>query len=290
MDGEWKNIGFTDEMSIEVGGTFGISYVWRDNTERWNKDCVGSKKKQGPAVMCWGMIGYGWKGPFYVWEPETEEEREEAEIEIARLNAEMEEEAKKDNATWRASPEWAALRKQELEAARQQRAAERAGGLKKKMPQTWRGKKFKVEKLKRHEHTRGVDAWRYVKHVAKPIMWPECKRQLQQNSDFALMEDGAASHSAHFTCREREKQGIPKFEWVSNSPDFNPIERIWTILKRRIQRRRASERVTTVTEMKRVLIEEWEKITVEEINAEIAKLPTIISRCLEVNGGNNYHA
>lgn len=125
MDGEWKNIGFTDEMSIEVGGTFGISYVWKDNAERWNKDCVGSKKKQGPTVMCWGMIGYGWKGPFYVWEPETEEERKEAEIEIARLNAEMEEEAKKDNATWRASPEWAALRKQELEAARQ-RAAERA--------------------------------------------------------------------------------------------------------------------------------------------------------------------
>ena len=83
--------------------------------------------------------------------------------------------------------------------------------------------------------------------------------------------------------------GIPKFEWVSNSPDFNPIERIWTLLKRRIQLRRASERVTTVSEIKSVLVEEWEKITVEEINQEIDKLP-IISRCLSVNGGNNYHA
>ena len=83
--------------------------------------------------------------------------------------------------------------------------------------------------------------------------------------------------------------GIPKFEWVSNSPDFNPIERIWTILKRRIQRRRASERVTTVSEMKAALVEEWEKITVDEINREIDKLP-IIMRCLSVNGGNNYHA
>ena len=84
--------------------------------------------------------------------------------------------------------------------------------------------------------------------------------------------------------------GIPKFEWVSNSPDFNPIERIWTILKRRIQRRRASERVTTVSEMKAVLVEEWEKITVGEINREIDKLPTIIMHCLSVNGGNSYHA
>ena len=84
--------------------------------------------------------------------------------------------------------------------------------------------------------------------------------------------------------------GIPKFEWVSNSPDFNPIEHIWALLKRRIQRRRASERVTTVTDMKAVLVEEWEKITVEEINWEIDKLPTIVMHCLSVNGGNNFHA
>ena len=61
-------------------------------------------------------------------------------------------------------------------------------------------------------------------------------------------------------------------------------------MKRRIQRRRASERVTTVTEMKAVLVEEWEKITVEEINREIDKLPTTVMRCLSVNGGNDYHA
>ena len=29
--------------------------------------------------------------------------------------------------------------------------------------------------------------------------------KLQQNPGFTLMEDGAVSHSAHFTCREREK-------------------------------------------------------------------------------------
>ena len=54
------------------------------------------------------------------------------------------------------------------------------------------------------------------------------------------------------------------------------------------ERRRASERVATVAEMKAVtlLVEEWEKITVEEINREIDKLPAIVMRCLSVNGGN----
>jgi len=277
-------------MSIEVGGTFGISLVWRDKTEPWHKDCVGATKKQGSSVMCWGMIGYGWKGPFYVWDPETEEEKEQAEEEITCLNTEMEAEAAKANHIWRNSPEWAQIRLQELTAARVQRAAEKNGAPKKTIEQSWCRKKFKVEKIKRGEHVRGIDAWRYVNHVAKPLMWPECHRQLQQNPSFVLMEDDASPHTANYTSREREKEGIPKLAWVSNSPDFNPIERIWTLIKRRIQRRRASERVTTVAEMKVVLREEWEKITVEEINCEIEKLPTIMSRCLAVNGSNTFHA
>ncbi|PUU79439.1 hypothetical protein B9Z19DRAFT_945036, partial [Tuber borchii] len=53
---EWGNYGFTDEMSIEVGGLYRLHLVWRDSTERWHEDCVGAMKKQGISVMCWGMI------------------------------------------------------------------------------------------------------------------------------------------------------------------------------------------------------------------------------------------
>ena len=60
-------------------------------------------------------------------------------------------------------------------------------------------------------------------------------------------------------------------------------------MKRRIQRRGGSERVTTVPEMKKVLHEEWDGITIE-INKEIAQLLTTISRCLAVKGENNYYS
>ena len=42
--------------------------------------------------------------------------------------------------------------------------------------------------------------------------------------------------------------------------------------------------------MKIVLVEVWGKTTLEEINTEIVKLPTIISRSLKVSGGKNCHA
>jgi len=240
--------------------------------------------------MCWGIIGYGWKGPFHVWDPGTEEDKQEAESEILLINTEMEEEAEKANAIWRNSAEWATLQLEELATAQIQCQAERNGAPKKKVDQIWRRKKFKVDKLKWGEHIHGVDAWRYVKHVAIPLMWPECHRQLQQHPDFFLMQDGASLYTASYTSHERETQGVPKLDWVSNSPDFNPIDPIWTLLKRRKQWRRASERVTTVTDMKLVLHEEWENITVEEINCEIDKLPTIVTHCLAINGGNNFHA
>ena len=61
-------------------------------------------------------------------------------------------------------------------------------------------------------------------------------------------------------------------------------------MKSRIQTRRGHEQITSLPQMKLVLQEEWDKITIEEINKEVAKLPSIIAKCINVNGGNNYHA
>ena len=60
-------------------------------------------------------------------------------------------------------------------------------------------------------------------------------------------------------------------------------------MKSRIQRRRGSERVIIVPEMKKVLHEEWDRTAIKE-NKEIAQLPITISRCLAVKGGGNYHS
>ena len=95
IEEDWAKIAFTDEMSIEVGGSYGVNLIWREKNEKWHTDCIGQKKKKCATVMCWGMIGYGWKGPFYIWNTETEEEKQEAIKEINRLNKLMVEEAER---------------------------------------------------------------------------------------------------------------------------------------------------------------------------------------------------
>lgn len=119
-DKEWANYGFTNEMSIEIGAVFGECLVWREEDERWTDDGVGAKKMNGNTVMCWGMMSYNYKGPFFVWVPETKAEHAITEAEIAHLNTMFEVEEKELNKNWFGSPEWQVVKEKELAAARVQ--------------------------------------------------------------------------------------------------------------------------------------------------------------------------
>ena len=59
--------------------------------------------------MCWGMIGWGWKGLLYIWEAETKKEREEAVSQIASLNKLAKEKEDQLNMAWQNSAEWKEL-------------------------------------------------------------------------------------------------------------------------------------------------------------------------------------
>jgi hypothetical protein len=185
-------------MSIEVGGTFAVCIVWRDKTERWDDDCVGVKKTQGPQVMCWGMIGWNFKGPFHVWEQETKQGKEAATREIAELNKTLTNEADRLNAEWKTTEEWQQLRQCELKATAQQRTVEKNGAPKAKISQAYQHKKFKVQKLKGGD-AKGVDSWQYVKHGAQPLLWPTCQNHQENNPSFLLMEDNGPCHDSNFT-------------------------------------------------------------------------------------------
>ncbi|RPA96434.1 hypothetical protein L873DRAFT_1694296, partial [Choiromyces venosus 120613-1] len=65
---------------------------------------------------------------------------------------------------------------------------------------------------------------------------------------------------------------------------------IWWLMKGSILQLRGSEKICTTTPMAMVLQEEWDKITIDEINREIGKLPRIMQQCIEQSGGNKFQA
>ena len=64
-------------------------------------------------------------------------------------------------------------------------------------------------------------------------------------------------------------------DWPSNSPDINPIENMWSILKRRVEKRKPSN----IDELDQFLHEEWKKVEKKIINNLVNSME---SRCLAI--------
>ena len=69
-------------------------------------------------------------------------------------------------------------------------------------------------------------------------------------------------------------------EWPSNSPDLNPIENVWNIVKNNVEKRMPQN----VDELKQFMVEEWEKIPQETIKNLINSMKNRCELILENNG------
>ena len=99
-----------------------------------------------------------------------------------------------------------------------------------------------------------------------------------------LQEDNDPSHgtrsAVNYARAYKQRHNIQTLEHPAQSPDLNPMEAVWNILKQRVRRKKWK----TKDDLKRVILEEWEGISLEEIQARVDEMP---ERCawLVNNGG-----
>ncbi len=62
--------------------------------------------------------------------------------------------------------------------------------------------------------------------------------QLLKNADFIFQQDLAPAHTAKSSKSWLNDHGVGVLDWPANSPDLNPIENLWGIVKRKMRNKR----------------------------------------------------
>ncbi len=81
--------------------------------------------------------------------------------------------------------------------------------------------------------------------------------QLFKDADFIFQQDLAPAHTAKSTKSWLNDHGIGVLDWPANSPDLNPVENLWGIVKRKMRNKRPEN----ADELKATIKETWASIS-----------------------------
>lgn len=112
--------------------------------------------------------------------------------------------------------------------------------------------------------------------------------KLKEGRDVVVVEDNAPAHRSRFDNDCLKLADVKKLLWPPNSPDCNVSEHAWPWLRRHITKEYPVS--VTAEDCASQWAEQWEKLTVEHINAWINSFPKKkIIAILERDGDNCFH-
>jgi hypothetical protein len=114
--------------------------------------------------------------------------------------------------------------------------------------------------------------------LIKTLEWYDMKK-----SDIILQHDNDPKQTSISTRKWIKKKKFNVLPWPSQSPDMNPMEHLWSELKRRINCR--SKPPTSIEELWDIVQDEWNKIPVEFCQKLICSMPERVKDLRKAKGG-----
>ncbi len=108
--------------------------------------------------------------------------------------------------------------------------------------------------------------------ILEHFMLPSADK-LYGDADFIFQQDLAPAHTAKGTKSWFNDHGVTVLDWPANSPDLNPIENLWGIVKRKMR----DTRPNNADELKATVKETWASIPPQQCH----NLITSMSRRIE---------
>ncbi len=95
--------------------------------------------------------------------------------------------------------------------------------------------------------------------------------QLFKDADFIFQQDLAPAHTAKSTKSWLNDHDVSVLDWPANSPDLNPIENPWGIVKRKMKNKRPKN----ADELKSTVKETWASIPPQQCHKLITSNATL---------------
>ncbi len=116
-------------------------------------------------------------------------------------------------------------------------------------------------------------------NVLKEKMLPSL-RALGRRALFQL--DNDPKHTSKAPVGFLKKNRVKVIQWPSMSPDLNPIEHLWGILKRQVEHHSPS----SIQSLKEVILEEWKKIDLAKCRQLVHSMPRRLGAVIKNHGGH----
>lgn len=130
--------------------------------------------------------------------------------------------------------------------------------------------------------TGNMDA-EFYEGILKERLLPDAARMFG-GRHWTFQQDGDPKHTSHRVQRwlEQHVRFISKRDWPPNSPDLNPIENLWAYLQQRVYAREPR----TLSQLQRIIEEEWEAIPLERVRRLVNSMPRRLVAVVFNQGGN----
>ena len=128
-----------------------------------------------------------------------------------------------------------------------------------------------------------IDAERYVK-ILEDYLLPVSYQLGDPSNEWKFMHDNAPIHTGYIYQAFEILSGIQTINWPSRSPDLNPMEHVWSWLKRWVRRRLTAN--DTLATMEKLISEGWNAIPQDTIDSLIKSMNRRIESVIQSKGGN----
>ncbi len=115
--------------------------------------------------------------------------------------------------------------------------------------------------------------------ILEHFMLPSADK-LYGDADFIFQQDLAPAHTAKGTKSWFNDHGVTVLDWPANSPDLNPIENLWGIVKRKMR----DTRPNNADDLKATVKEAWASIPPQQCHKLITSMPCRIEAVIKAKG------